>query len=542
MQRLLLALALVTCSGFGLQETRTPIEPLQPVQAVRSIHGSVLLKRNGEPIAALPVRLVQAGVELASVLTDEAGHFEFSRVPETEDPIAVLAGQVPGIRIFKPYRQALLPSTSPLHFLAFRAPTAVLRGHAVRKDNGQALAGARVKIVERFGPSEVCTTDAQGHFVTTAEYRSGGLRVLSWDNAGRQATSSVGDDYVLWQGPSFEGPGSPLRWEVTDSGEPVLIELPVGPRIELDVRLPEGTPIESFQVVIKSHEQAFTDYDLSRSQTTVHAGRYPWVRVRDGGQQILGKWLYLLAPEQQGIWCAELPGEFNEPLHLEPMPFGSIVGELSESSATPGRTLGEGQLHPPRPPAHVKAGLRLDFERLDGNEGPHQTFSYHARINQPFRMLCVPSGLWRVVGSSDFYPEVLGRIYVPTGGEAALRMTLGVPRTTGTLRIRIVDRSGDVAPWSCRRDAPDYTAEVRRTGSHSSHRIRTHLRCGSLTGVRFKRTLRDGRWVLEAKLSNVPEGEYTVHCQSKQRSIEPSTMTVPHDGVAIFELLPRDAP
>ncbi len=119
-----------------------------------------------------------------------------------------------------------------------------------------------------------------------------------------------------------------------------------------------------------------------------------------------------------------------------------------------------------------------------------------------------------------------------------LEVRLGEPAVTGELRVRIIDPSGDFPESKRRSQGPNFSARVDGIGPVRRHyRIKTSAFCGNGIAGWFVRVEREGRWVIEAVLRDVPMGEYRVAFTSRGSLLTPRSRTIRPGETASFTLV-----
>jgi hypothetical protein len=413
-------------------------------------------------------------------------------------------------------------------------PTAPFHGLVVDADTEEPVAHTSVKV---WGPgrlSEVCLTDESGRFATETEFAAGKIEVYPWDN--HEHRGSSGRDWARVQHlPLLDGRRRPVRH---------VCRLKAGPRYELDCNLPAGASLRDYEVELRAvGTPPSADSWVSCRRAMLHAGELPWVRPTPNPYRKSPEILYLCALDGLSAartWVPDNGIEPEGPLRMQLEPLGAIRGIVRESIPTPDRvTEFMGRRHTSRS-AQVDWGIQLHFEPLGSDAGVREAFVHGAPIGRELHIGWIRPGLWQVELRSRYFPTQRLELLIEAGFELELDVELAAPWPTGTICIQVEGARGDIPAPKTKGAAPTVSFTLQNLDDPSDrYFIVDRAYCSSGISAIFQRVQRDGRWILEAVLEDVPEGVYQARPDGPQaeEAYRPGSCTVRAGDTARFTLL-----
>lgn len=415
---------------------------------------------------------------------------------------------------------ALVPLVAACLVLGAVAPSSsegIFRGIAVDRETRQPIAKARVSIRTPRGHEAICKTDSQGRFETQATYPAGKLFVRSCDNS---------MDGGRW----YDGMAI-LEWDPASAADPIVVPLPVGQRCELEFDRSSGDLLKTYRVEVRPAGACSGDSKRPLLKASINSGPHPWIRFPFTSPPEAGLELYLLSKDNSRVWHATLPERLDRVLSLEPLTTATLVGRLE-------LPLGSHleRMSPEERWAITRNPVALEFERVAEAGRPARRFTHLAPVSREYRIHGIPGGLWKIRTRTALFEPTETEFAIPEDGLAVLDLRLGKRVPLGTLVIRLIDERGDEPEVKGGARQPDYSAWVRGVDSGPHYQVVVSAMCGVGIDAYFERVPFEGRWIREARIEGVPEGDYEVRVSSSERYFHSTTSTVAYNDVAEFRI------
>ena len=295
------------------------------------------------------------------------------------------------------------------------------------------------------------------------------------------------------------------RWFDPSEPEEMRFEAYVGERFDIVASPPVGVRLVDLEAELYRaggsptpltvhpgiHTPAATGAPADRGATTPG---HPWIRAgRFHNGELFGNAVRLKVPG--GLLAAEAPlPRSGQKLELTFEPRGVVRGTVVAEDGAIGGYVG------------------LRFERLYGSSQltSRRIPSRRIPIGGSFEQGWLEPGEWLVSTRSEDYPTEKVIVRIPASGVVHVSLTLKKRLTKGTITLRVAETAGDVEAWTSFDDAPSLNAHLSESEGSRSYSVVTTAWCGTGIDTWFQRKLIDGRYVHEAVIERVPEGEYTV--------------------------------
>lgn len=487
--RSLTALALVLATGTLGFAQRKAVE----AGGSNILRGRVLEQGTRKPVAEHPVQLFGGGTKTVVVRTDRDGRFEFELPAIDRRNLAVEAehGQE-----FRAGRQiSLAEYEEPLELELRRVVTRPLSGQ-VFDPKGTPLGNFVVQLREAGGPSELLTTDSAGNFVTTTYFAAGTMHAYPYENGVRSIPTQFTNDH-----------------------ERIEFCFPVGEFVEFDFTPPKGMSLEDFSVYTLEPD----DHPGFEPGTEIELreGEYPWVRFSKNSWPSFDRDVHdLFLRSADGLWGARIPAPLpagtRPVVRLEPL--GAVSLRLTpDMRATVGSNGGRKQ------PRALSEVLWISLVKLAHDGSELRSYRGWALPGSDQRIDCLEPGRWRIDTPRACFEPRSGEVVALPGRCVPFVLPLGAPIASAPLVIRVAYAQADIPEWSGLSDAPSVSVTVGK--GERQYSIVTSASCGVGIDAWFKRVARDGKYVLEVVLPDMPVVDHEVRLRTGGRRYEgPATV------------------
>jgi len=377
-----------------------------------------------------------------------------------------------------PQDREAIPSSAPLE----RAP---VRGVVIDTKSNKPVAGTSVRLFQgRL--KETVWTDERGHFVTANPFPRGTILVHAWDDPAPHQRYSTSFSKLEFAPEMALGTIHECR-------------LDVGIRYELDIEIPARWTLDDVSALAVGK---YPNGVARPALTTIHPDDPPWIRIRP--------W-ELTTEDETTLRLRTLDGFYaaSTQLGMEPAPGHVAKIEFVPCGILIVRTFGDGPGRPRPVSIHLTpTGHETGEQR--------EAITTSTVLGADVRIQWIPPGEWLITAESAYFQTKTAPIHIAPLGVTRTAIQLEGELPVGALRIVVAEEVGDVCNWSGISGSPSLSATVDEIGGDLSFRIVTSSFCGTGIASWFRRVHRDGRFVCEATLKEVPAGEYLVTVESNR--------------------------